>query len=299
MVCSFPYLKGSRVRYCQFTNVWLTLVEAGGRPALELHAQREATRGKNFLDFVERLATQVRGLEQLVLGALDQVTDVIDVLGLQAVGRAHRQFQFVDRAQQDRVELLRAALHRLVEGGQFAAFQLREHRELLDQDLGGGAHGVFGGDGAVGLDLDDQLVQVRALLDAGALDDVAHALDGRERRVEDDAANGLGRLVGVAAHRAGHVAAALLDLDLHVDLAALGQVGDDMVGIDDLDVVRGLDVGGGDDAFAVLAQRQGDLVAVVQLEDHALEVQQDADHVFLDAVDRRVLVQHAGDGDFS
>jgi hypothetical protein len=121
-------------------------------------------------------------------------------------------------------------------------------------------------------------------------------LTGRERRVEDDAANRLGRLVAVAAHRAGHVAAALLHLDLHVDLAALRQRGDHVVGVDDLDVVRRLDVGGRDDAFAVLAQRQGDFVAVVELEHHALEVQQDAHHVFLHAVDRRVLVQDAGDG---
>jgi hypothetical protein len=81
-------------------------------------------------------------------------------------------------------------------------------------------------------------------------------------------------------------------------LPPCGQVGDDVVRVDDLDVMRRLDVGGGDDAFAVLAQAQGDFIAVVQLEDHALEVQQDGNDVFLDAVDRRVLVQDAGDGDF-
>ena len=50
-----------------------------------------------------------------------------------------------------------------------------------------------------------------------------------------------------------------------------------------------------DGAFAVLAQRQRDFVAVVQLEHDALQVQQDVDDVFLHAVERRVLVQHAGD----
>ena len=87
-----------------------------------------------------------------------------------------------------------------------------------------------------------QLVEVGALLDARALDRVAHAAHRRERRVQHDAADRLGRLVGVAAHVAGHVAAALLDLDLHVELAARGQVRDHVVGIDDLDVVRRLDV---------------------------------------------------------
>ena len=71
-----------------------------------------------------------------------------------------------------------------------------------------------------------------------------------------------------------------------------------MVGVDDLDVVRRLDVGGGDRAFAVLAQAQRDFVAVVELEHHALEVQQDVDHVFLHAIDGGVLMQHAGDGHF-
>ena len=51
-------------------------------------------------------------------------------------------------------------------------------------------------------------------------------------------------------------------------------------------------------AFAFLAQDQRDFVAVVQAEHHALQVQHDVDDVFLHAVDRRVLVQHAGDRHF-
>jgi hypothetical protein len=68
-----------------------------------------------------------------------------------------------------------------------------------------------------------------------------------------------------------------------------------VVGVDDLDVVRCLDVAGGDRAFAFLAQHQRHLVTVVQAEHHALEVEHDVDHVLGDAVDRGVLVQHAGD----
>ena len=69
-------------------------------------------------------------------------------------------------------------------------------------------------------------------------------------------------------------------------------------GIDDLDVVRRLDVAGRDRALAFLAQHQRHFVAVVQAEDHALEVQHDVDDVFLDPVHRRVLVQDAGDRHF-
>jgi hypothetical protein len=59
-----------------------------------------------------------------------------------------------------------------------AAFELREHRQLLDQDLGRRADRLFGRDRAVGVDLHHQLVEVGALLDAGALDRVADAATG-------------------------------------------------------------------------------------------------------------------------
>jgi len=62
--------------------------------------------------------------------------------------------------------------------------------------------------------------------------------------------------------------------------------------------MRRLDVARGDRAFAFLAQDQRDLVAVVQTEHHALQVEHDVDHVFLNAIHRRVLVQHAGDRHF-
>src|SRR5215471_10230163 len=80
-------------------------LEPRGRPVLELHAQGEPARREHFLDLVQRLAAQVGSLEQLGFGALDQVADVIDVLGLEAVGRAHRKLEIVDRTQQDRVDL--------------------------------------------------------------------------------------------------------------------------------------------------------------------------------------------------
>ena len=128
------------------------------------------------------------------------------------------------------------------------------------------------------------------------LDGVAHAPHRRERGVEQDAADRAAAL-GLDARGRRLVAAALLDLDLHLELAAGGQVRDDVLGIDDLDVVVRLDVGGRDRALAGLGELQHHVVAVVQLEHDALQVQQDVDDVFLHAVERRVLVQHAGDLD--
>jgi hypothetical protein len=47
-----------------------------------------------------------------------------------------------------------------------------------------------------------------------------------------------------------------------------------------------------------LRSTERDFIAVVQAEHHALEVQHDVNHVFLDAVDRRVLMEHSGDRHF-
>ena len=69
-----------------YWNRCLALVQPLRWPVFKPGPQCQAARSQHFLDFVERLAAQVRGLQQLSLGALDQVTDVVDVLGLQAVG---------------------------------------------------------------------------------------------------------------------------------------------------------------------------------------------------------------------
>ena len=72
----------------------------------------------------------------------------------------------------------------------------------------------------------------------------------------------------------------------------------DVLGVDDFHIVRSLDVGRRDGAFALFAQHQRDFVAVVKAENHALQVEHDVDDVFLHAVDGRVLVQNACDGYF-
>ena len=61
-------------------------------------------RRERFLDFVQRLAAEVRRLEELVFRALDQVADVVDRFGLQAVRGTDREFEVVDRTGEDRIE---------------------------------------------------------------------------------------------------------------------------------------------------------------------------------------------------
>ena len=72
-------------------------------------------------------------------------------------------------------------------------------------------------------------------------------------------------------------------------------MGDDVVRIDDLDVVRGLDVGRRHQALGLFLEREDGLGAVMQPEHHALQVEEDVDHVLAHAVQRRVLVHHACD----
>ena len=57
---------------------------------VNLHAQREAHLGENFLDLVEALAAEVFGLEHLRFGLLHQFADGLDVGVLQAVVAADR-----------------------------------------------------------------------------------------------------------------------------------------------------------------------------------------------------------------
>src|SRR5690606_6262176 len=128
-----------------------------------------------------------------VFGALDQIADVVDVFGLQAVGRTHGQFQVVDRTQQYGVDLRRGASRGAVVGVA-GAFQGRKHRDLVHQDAGRLANRFFRRDHAIGFDVQDELVQVGALFHTGAFDSVADAAHGAVGRVQQDAADGVGTI---------------------------------------------------------------------------------------------------------
>ncbi len=156
----------------------------------------------------------------------------------------------------------------------------------------------LGRDHAVGFDVHHQLVEVGTLFHTSRFDCVRNAAHRRERSVQHDAADHLARFVAELAHVARHITTALFDLDLHIELAACRQVSDHVAGVDDLDIVGQLDIGCRHNAFAFLAQRDRDFVAVVQLEDHTLQIQQQVDYVFLHAIDGGVLMDHPSDRDF-
>ena len=134
-------------------------------PVLEPHTEAESVTFKDFLDLGQRLLAKVRCSEKLDFRTLDEITDVHDVLGLEAVRRTYRQLQFVHRAQQDRVDLvLGLCAHAL-----FLTLQVDEDRQLVLEDAARAANCLFRVDSPVGLDVDQQLVEVGTLLDARSL----------------------------------------------------------------------------------------------------------------------------------
>ena len=125
------------------------------------------------LDLFNGLRTKVTDVEQVVLGELDQLTHGVDAGALQAVVGADGQVQILDLLIELGIGLL--AL-RCENRRDFALFLLRdigkaqERPHVLVDDVGRTAHRLVRGDGAVGLDLKNQLVVVGALADAGIAD---------------------------------------------------------------------------------------------------------------------------------
>src|SRR5688572_9592014 len=270
------------------------VLETGRRPAIQAHAQHEAVALQHFLDLGERRLAEDRGAQQLDFRALHEIADVVDVLRLEAVGRTHGELELVDGPQQQRVELHLGDLG----AGLFLALQIHEHRELILEDRAGAADGFFRVDGAVGLDVDDQLVEVGALFHAGGVDHVGDTAHGRERGIQLQSADRAALLFERGAVQGRAVAAAAFHTQRHGQFTGLGQVGENQLRVHDFDVVVRVDVTGRHRARALLRQAQLVAVTGVHLERHLLEVHQDVHDVFLYAFDGGVLMKHAFDLDF-
>src|SRR5258706_15149634 len=140
----------------------LNFFETDRRPVFKPHAQRKSARSEHFLDLVERLAAEIRSFQKLRLGALYQITDIVDIFSFQAIGRTHRKLEIIDRPQQNRVYLLRFGLLNLHRG----ALEIGKHDELVDEDARRIADRLLRLDRTVGFYVDNQFVEVGALFDA-------------------------------------------------------------------------------------------------------------------------------------
>src|SRR4051812_29866374 len=257
-------------------------------------------------DLVNRLLAEVRDRVELALGLRDEVADGLDAGALEAVVRPDAELELLD---EDVVHRARLAATAAVDLREAVALDLagraladllepvgvREDRQLRDEDLGRLPQRGLRLDGAVGLDVERQLVVVGALADARLLDRVRHTAHGREDRVDRDDAD---RLVGRLVVLRGAVAAAAPDREVELELRLLLERGDVDVGVEDLDAGGEGDVLGRDLARAGDDERRLDLGGVgVHAAHDALEVEDDVGDVLGDALDRRELVRDALDPD--
>src|SRR5687768_6731047 len=150
---------------------------------LPLAAQRQAALVELLDDLVQRLLAEVGDGEQVVLGALAELADGVDLGPLEAVAGTLGQVEVLDRE----VEVGRAAR----DPGHLAELQPLRGVGHVGDETHQRAEGVArrgqrltGRDRPVGLDVEDQPVVVRRLLDARRLDDERHPADRGEDRVD-------------------------------------------------------------------------------------------------------------------
>ena len=128
---------------------------------------------KNVFDFSQGLLTQVRGLEQFNFGALNQVTDVVDVLCLQAVSATYSQFQIINRTQQNRINFIFFLLRlRLC-----ITFQINEDSQLLLQNSCSATDSFIRIQSTIGFQIDNQLVEVSTLFYTSTFDDIGNTVN--------------------------------------------------------------------------------------------------------------------------
>ena len=102
----------------------------------------------------------------------------------------------------------------------------------------------------------------------------------------------------MAAHAARHITNTFFNLDLHINFATLRQSANHMLRVDNFHIMWQLDIGCSNRAFAVFAQAQCYLIAVMQLEHNTLEVQQNANDIFLHTINRRVFMHNTCNRNF-
>lgn len=99
----------------EFASLLRKAVDVLAGPVREVLAEMEPDLGENFLQFVERLPSEVRNPEKLGLALTREVADEPDVVVLQAQRCPHRKLELVDAAVE--VDLRRDPDGRHVGGG--------------------------------------------------------------------------------------------------------------------------------------------------------------------------------------
>src|ERR1044072_5248853 len=111
--------------------------------------QTEAHAGELHLDLVDRLLPEIPYIEQVGLGAADELTDRVDALAPQAVVRADGEVQLLDRQRQVGSEL-RVLRRRADVDALGGLVELATQAEQLDQGGAGGRQSGARGGGRAG-----------------------------------------------------------------------------------------------------------------------------------------------------
>ena len=235
--------------------------------------------GELVLDFVEGLLAEVAVFEHFRLGLHGELAHGGDVGVVEAVGGADAEFDFVD-----------AHIEQLLESGVFLAGLGRRlleiHRilvvvdedvKVVAQDGGRLEQGVLRGDATVRPDIEHQFVEIRHLADAGGFHRIFDAGDRRVDRIDGNDADGL---VLALVFIASGETTANAHLEFAIEFHFLVQGADELVLVDDIIDMVGLDVSGGNDTFLLDLDRQDARFLLVVAEPDFLEVEHDFGDVF-------------------
>ena len=191
--------------------------------------------GQQFLKLAERLLTEVAELEQVGLVEDHELAEGLVFCRLEAVECSNREvhvnkfgLEQLPHLQYFLVKLLVAVGLGVVEDD----LTVGEELEVLDENLGSALEGVLGMNGAIGGDLDDELLVVGLLLDTEVLDGGLHVQDGSVDRVDSDHVDGV---IGVAVLLGGNISPALVDRELDLETARGVDVADLELGVENLE----------------------------------------------------------------
>src|SRR5215469_10981951 len=255
--------------------------------------ERQPHVGQLLLDLLDRLGAEVADVQQILLAAGDKLADGVDALALEAVVGPDGEIELLDRQRQVRgqrgVRGRRADVDTL--GIQV---QLPGQAEQLDQSLARARDRIARAHRGLGLNVDDQPVEVGPLLDTGRLHLVG---DPQHRRVDGVDRNPADLLAGLLVLGGRDVTTATLDRQLHLKLALAVERGDVQVRVVHLDARGRRDVRRGDLARALLAQVHDHRLVLLRGDHELLEVQDDVGDVLGHPAHGRELVQYALDPD--
>ena len=164
---------------------------------------------------------------------------------------------------------------------------------MLGQHTGSQRNGFLRIDRAIGPNLNGQLVIIDRLANTGALDVVVHLEHRGVNAVNGKSVDIVLLDDSLFVALCGHIAAALIEGQLHDELAALAQGCDVPLRVQNFDVVALLDVVSGDLTGADCLNTHCLRTIGVQLCSNTLQVQDNFGNVFLDALNGGELVNHA------